>query len=244
MRELSSSELLQSELLRIRGKYAQAETLAGGALERMKALIAHDPENKEWNQTYIRALVLRASARVGAGKAAAAGADLALARPLLDASAYAEGADRFIRRDALDALALRIQLALLGADHGSAAVAANSLQALYKDKATLDSADEIGRYGLSELLLGMVAAQSGKPTDADSHYAAARRALAKPAHSSRFWRILDPWLRLTLLGGDADEATRVRQQLASYGYIPLFPWPAPAGHESNARSPAAAPAKQ
>ena len=223
--EWSSSELLASELLRIRGKYAQAEALADRAVARMQALTLHDPDNKDWSQGYLRALVLRAAARVGAGKLPQASADLALAQPLIDASAHVAGADRFVRRNILDALALRVMLALRSGDHGSVRLAAHSLRLLYNGKATPDSAEEIGRYGLGEVIAGMAAADAGRRSDANVHYAAARRALAPLAHSSSYWRILDPWARLSLLTGDHAEAARVQAQLKGYGYDPLFPWP-------------------
>ncbi|HEV2608144.1 MAG TPA: toll/interleukin-1 receptor domain-containing protein, partial [Xanthomonadaceae bacterium] len=190
--EWSSSELLESELLRICGKYAQAETLADRAVARMQALTLHDPGNKDWSQGYLRALVLRAAARIGAGKLAQANADLALAQPLIDASAHVAGADRLVRRDILDALALRVMLALRSGDHDGTRLAANALQALYNGKTTPDSAEEIGRYGLSEVIAGMAAADAGRSSDANAHYAAARRALAPLANHSTYWRILDP----------------------------------------------------
>ena len=223
--EWSTSELMQSELLRIRGDYAQAETLADNAVARMQGLIAHDTGNKDWSQDYLRALVLRAAARLGAGKLAEADADLALAQPLIDASTHVAGADRLVRRDLLDALSLRVMMALRAGDHDGIRLAANALQSLYDGKAKLDSSEQIGRYGLSEVIAGMAAADAGLPSDANAHYAAARRALAPAVHNSSYWRILDPWVRLSLLTGDATEAMRVQAQLKSYGYVPLFPWP-------------------
>jgi tetratricopeptide (TPR) repeat protein len=223
--EWSTSELMQSELLRVRGQYAQAEALADGAVARMKSLTAHDPDNKDWSQEYLRALVLRATARIGAGKLAAAKDDLALAQPLLDASAHVEGANRFVRRDLLDALSLRVMLALRAGDRDATGIAANALQVLYNGKTAPDASEELGRYGLSEVIAGMVAADAGRPSDAKAHYAAAHRALAPLARNSSYWRILDPWVRLSSLTGDLAETARVQAQLKSYGYVPLFPWP-------------------
>ena len=230
--EWSSAELMESELLRIRGKHAQAEALADNAVMRMQALTLHDPGNKDWSQGYLRALVMRAAARIGAGKLVEATADLALAQPLIDASAHVAAADRSVRRDILDALALRVLLALRAGDHGAAVRAASALQALYDDKSTPDSSEEIGRYGLSEIIAGMVAANAGPSSDANRHYAAARRVLASAARNSSYWRILDPWARVSLLAGDATEAARIERQLAGYGYVPLIPWPdgSHAGH--------------
>ena len=239
--EWSSAELMESELLRVRGKQAQAETLADNAVVRMQALTLHDPGNKDWSQGYLRALVMRAAARIGAGKLAEAKADLALAQPLIDASTHIASADRFVRRDILDALALRIMLALRTGDHSAAGIAASAQQALYSGKAVPDSSEEIGRYGLSEVIAGMAATDAGRPSDASAHYAAARRALAPAVRNSSYWRILDPWVRLSLLTGDLAEAARVQRQLSGYGYVPLFPWPADSAAKpwrSNAADPA------
>lgn len=64
---------------------------------------------------------------------------------------------------------------------------------------------------------------AGRPADAQAHYAAARLALTPLAHHSSYWRVLDPWVRLSLLTGDTDEAARVQKQLADFGYLPLMP---------------------
>jgi tetratricopeptide (TPR) repeat protein len=229
--EWSAAELMQSELLRARGNYAQAEALADGALARMRLLMGFDPDNKQWSRSYLRALVLRAASRIGRGKPAAARDDLALAQPLLDAAAQVAGADRLVRREMLDAFALRGMLALQTGDHYAAGNAAAALLALYQGKPALDSSEEIGRYARSELIAGMAAADAGRPADATGHYGAARRALAPLAPSSSYWRVLDPWVRLSLLTGDVGEAKRVQGQLASYGYVPLFAWPSPATGE-------------
>jgi hypothetical protein len=231
--EWSTSQLMESELLRALGKYAQAETLAAGATARMKLLTAHDPANKDWRQAYLNALITHAAARVGLGKLAAARDDLALAQPLLDASAHVQGEDRYVRRDLIEALSLRIMLALPGNDRELARDAANALQALYKTTAALNSAEEIGRYAMSQIAAGMAAADAGRRADADIHFNAAHEALAPLAHDSRYWRILDPWVRLSLLSGDTAEAKRVEAQLASYGYVALFPWPAAGAAKPN-----------
>jgi len=224
-RQWSDAETLQSGLLLVQGRFAQAETLAGSAAMRMQSLTAHDAENKEWSESYLHALELRAAARFGAGKLASAHDDLALAQPLVDAFTRVEGSNRSARRDILETLVLRVMLALHMGDHAEALLAANALQAMYRGKATPDTPEAIGRYGLSEVLTGMVAAAAGRPADANAHYSVARRVLAPLVRSSRYWRVLDPWVRVALLTGNQGEATRVQAQLASFGYVPLMPWP-------------------
>jgi hypothetical protein len=224
--DLSTSELMQSELLRIRGRYAQAEALADGAGERMKLLVTHDPANKDWSRDYARALVVRAAARIGAGEIDAANADLALAQPLLDAEARLADADRLARRDLLDALALHAHWLLRGSDAVGARADAQRLLELQTNDAHRDTADAIGRYALGEWLSAVAAANGATPVQGDPHLLAAYRALAPLAASSRYWRVLDPWLRIAIARGDLAEAARVRKLLDTSGYVPLFPWPA------------------
>ena len=222
--EWSSAEMMEENLLLMRGDHAQAEALAANSVARMQALTLHDPGNKDWSQGYLRSLVLRAAARIGSGNIPGANADLALAQPLIDASMHVAGSDRSFRRDILDALSLRIMLALRDGDHRGAQSAAEAMQSLYRGKPLSDSAEEVGRYALSEVLAGMVATDAGRESDANTHYAAARRALAPQASRSSYWRILDPWARLSLLTGDPTEAARAQRLLASDGYVPLFGW--------------------
>lgn len=239
--EWSTSQLMQSGLLRVLGRYAQAETLASQAVERMQLLTAHDPTNKDWRQDYLYASIARAQALTGLGKLAVARDQLARAQPILDASEHVEGEDRYVRRDLLDAFSLRIMLALQGNDRGPAHDAANALQALYKKNAALNSAEEIGRYALSQIAAGMAAAAAGRRADADACLSAARAALAPLARDSHYWRILDPWARLSLLSGDAAEAKRVKAQLSGYGYVALFPWPVAGAPNPGAASATAPP---
>lgn len=223
--EWSTSQLMQSRLLRVIGKYAQAETRAGEAVERMKLLTTHDPTNKDWRQDYLYALIMRAQARIGLGKLAAARDELGRAQPILEASAQVESADRYVRRDLIEAFSMRIMLALPGNDRESARDAANALRALYDKNIAMNSAEEVGRYAMSQIAVGMAAGASSR-SDADAYFGAARQALAPLARDSHYWRILDPWVRLSLLTGDVAEAKRVKAQLAGYGYVALFPWPA------------------
>jgi tetratricopeptide (TPR) repeat protein len=237
--EWSTAQLMQSELLRVRGKRAEAHAVANEAVERLKPMTVLDPTNKDWAQDYLYALLIRSAARVGLGRPAEARSDLAMAQPLLDGLAHTETQDRHVRRDLLDASTLRIMLALQLNDRAAARAAADALQALDRGKETTapSSAEDAGRYGLSQVAAGMAAAATGRQSDAETRFAAARRALEPLARTSRYWRVLDPWVRLSLLTGDAAEADRVEAQLSGYGYVPLFPWPAAkvAGSRAGAR---------
>src|SRR5206468_3001215 len=154
-----------------------------------------DPGNKDWSNDYVHALILRAAARLGAGKIAAARADLALAQSFIDAAAGAQAQDRYVRRDALDALILRMRLALQAADRDAVRTVAGSMQALQAKVPKPYSPDEIGRYGTSQVEAGLGALFANNQAEADAHFSAAREILAPAAASSRYWRVLDPWSR-------------------------------------------------
>ena len=223
--QLSIAETMQSERLRILGDFARAEVVAAGAVDRMGRLATRDPANKDWAETYLRAIALRAAARMAGGKLALARDDLALAQPLMDVMAHVEGANRLVLRDMIDVLTLRIMLSLRGGDHASAHAAAKALQTLYRGQLQLDSPEAAGRYALGEVMIGMAAADADRPADATSHFIAARRQLAPLLRGSRYWRVLDPWTRVSLLAGEQTEGARVQAQLAALGYVPLMPWP-------------------
>ncbi|MFC5526022.1 TIR domain-containing protein [Rhodanobacter ginsengisoli] len=233
--QLSIAETMQSERLRILGDYARAEAVASDAVGRMRRLTAGDPANKDWAETHLHALTLRAVARMAGGKPASARDDLALAQPLMDAVAHVKSANRFVRRDIIDVLTLRAMLALQGGDHASTLAAANALQAQSQGQSPLDSPEAVGRHALAEVLIGMAATDAGRPADATAHFSAARRLLTPRVHGSRYWRVLDPWARLSLLAGDPAEGTRVQAQLTGFGYVPSMPWPG-AGPESGLKS--------
>ena len=250
--ELSTSELMQSELLRVQGKHAKAEALAGAAVERMKAQIEHDPGNKDWSQDYVHALILRAAARIGAAKFAGAREDLALAQPLIEASAGTQAQDRYVRRDALDALTLRMRLALQAGDRAAVRSVAVSMQALQARIAKPYAPEEIGRYGASQVEAGIGALFDDNQADADAHFSAARDILTAPAGSSSYWRVLDPWTRLLVLTGDVSKALGPESRLADNGYVPLVAWPVhdeakvarAAGTSIQKQAPAAGVARQ
>lgn len=222
--QLSVSETMQSERQRLLGDDAKAEATATGAIDRMKSLTERDPANKDWAETDLRAIGLRAAVRMGAKKFALARDDLALAQPLMDALVHVEGANRLVRRDMIDVLTMRVALALRTGDHASAHASSDALQALYQGRLDADSPEAVGRYASSEVMTGMAAVYAGQPAAATAHFNAARRALTPLVRSSSYWRVLDPWVRLSLLRGDHAEAARVRAQLAGFGYVPLIPW--------------------
>ncbi len=221
----SIAETMQSERLRILGDYTQAEVVAGAAVDQMRLLTVHDPANQDWAETYLRAIALRAAARLAAGKLQLARDDLALAQPRMDLMVHVERANRLVLRDMIDLLSLRIMLSLQDGDHATALTAARALQTLYQGRLQLDSPEAVGRYALGEVMIGMAATDAGRPGDAAVHFSAARRQLAPFVRGSSYWRVLDPSARLALLAGKQAEGARIQAQLAGFGYVPLMPWP-------------------
>jgi len=129
----------------------------------MQSLTAHDPDNKNWSETYLHALELRAAARLGAGKLALASDNLVLAQPLVDAFTRVASSNREALRDVLETLTLRVALAWRMGDHATALRAAHALQAIYPGQVAPDPPEGIGRNGLSEVVVDMVAADAGRP---------------------------------------------------------------------------------
>lgn len=223
--EWANAELLQSKLLLLMGQYDRCAQLTSHAMDTLKKLVAHDPDNKDWSEAYLRAFVLRADASIGNGKLDAAKADLARSAPLVRSLGKIQGQDSHIKRDIIIARQTAIWLALHENDLVSASKSADALADLYRDAKQPDTPEDSGRYGLSQVLIGEVHAALGKSAQAEEHYAAARRRLKPLVNHTRYWQVLDPWVRLSLLTGDATEADRARALLAGQGYAPIFPWP-------------------
>lgn len=223
--EWANAELLQSKLLLLLGHFARSESLSSHALGTLKQLVTQDPDNKDWGETYLRAFVRRAAARIGDKQLQAAKADLTRAAPLIRSLGKIQQRASSIRRDIILARQASIWLALHDGDLATAHAGADALQALYKDAKEPGTPEDIGRYGLSQVLAGEVYAALGQPALAKARYAAARRMLEPLVARSRYWQVLDPWVRLSLLSNDIPEANRVRALLATLGYVPVFPWP-------------------
>ncbi len=52
----------------------------------------------------------------------------------------------------------------------------------------------------------------------------AKALLSKRASDSRYWRLLDPWMRLNVLLGDKQNEASAQQRLLASGYIPIQQW--------------------
>ncbi|HJU26900.1 MAG TPA: hypothetical protein VJ722_09510, partial [Rhodanobacteraceae bacterium] len=68
------------------------------------------------------------------------------------------------------------------------------------------------------------------PSSTPATWAQAYTLLATRAPGSHYWRLLDPWVRACQLTGDDEGARVALDRLDLFGYVPLQPWPASAGH--------------
>lgn len=221
----STAQSQQVSLQLVLGRYARAQALADATVRRMKALVTHDPANKDWSQAYLHALILRAAARMGSGDPGQARADLALAAPLIRASRKFAARNRLVRRHLQYAGQLELVLALRDGDLVSAREASRRLMSTAQATGTSQLPEDIGRQAWNEILAGRVDQADGRPADASAHYQAALRLLRPRVAASTYWRILDPWVRACTLTGDVEGARRARALLDRAGYVPLWPWP-------------------
>lgn len=220
------AELLLAASLNTTGRFAEAEEVADTAKRRMLALTERDPENADWRLTLMQARVARASALFAQGRQAEATAELDAARPVVLEAMAAGDADRRALREAFAGLSLETALALHRNDLKSAAQAAEKMIALF----SIDRSDdpvEIGRRAIALALAAEVAQRGGVSAQADEHLRAAEALLAPLVETTRYWAVLDPWLRVKLLAGDENAADAVRRRIAEIGYHPIFPWPTP-----------------
>lgn len=223
----SNAELLHAKLLRVLGRFSASESVSASVITRMKRLVSQDPANKNWSENYLHALMQRAIARVGQKRYQDAKSDLASAAPLIASLRKLEKQNHLVRRDMLNARQLAVWLAMRDKNLPATRLASAALLAMYQDAKAPNTPEDIGRYGLSQVLAGQSEAALGQPVQARAQFAAARKALEPLARQSSYWRILDPWLRLSLLSGDTVEADRVSALLKSQEYVPVFPWPHP-----------------
>jgi hypothetical protein len=237
--EWSSAAVMLSERVRVLGDHGRAEALASAAVDRMGSLVAQDTSNRDWRDAYLRALTMRAAAREGAGKMADAKRDLAAAQPLIASLQKDVPDNRIVRRDVIQAQTLSAQVVLQEGDRAAADRVARALQLLLEQEDAAPTGSQSGFLGISQVTLAMADAAAGRSAKAEARFAAAHAALAPRVADSRYWRVLDPWVRLSLLRGDAAEAARVQALLSSMGYVPLFDWPPLAVARESGRARAA-----
>lgn len=188
-----------------------------------------DPDNVPWRIAKAGAQVRRASYALAAGDPALAeklASDAIESVQHLGAASAAhdrQSIPRVLTRGWL----LRARVALARGDARIAEAAATRALAEARNEMAPGGANDASLADQANALLVMgllqQAASSGQPPAA---WAQAHALLAPRAVNSRYWALLDPWLRVCRLTGDDAGARMALERLNASGYVPLQPWPA------------------
>ena len=203
------------------------------ALAAYQTLTAHDPNNVSWRIRMASVQIRRASLAFAATRTDQSAEELSSAMQRLHdpSPSTASRDERYLRRVLSRAWLLRADLALQRGDRQEALQAATRSLSEARYKAPLGSIDDDSLAAQAEAMLVQGTLQRMQsPGTPPTAWTDARALLAARATDSRYWRILDPWLRLCRLTGDAARARIALDRLNASGYVPLHPWP-----ESGAR---------
>lgn len=233
----NAQELLAASL-DTTGQYHECLQALVEAQSAYQTLTQHDPENVPWRVGMASVQIRRASLAFADGHPGQADKLLSAAmQDLQDAgSSAAKQGDLAIHRVLSRGWLLRARIAWQNGDRQATAEAARRALAEARSETTPDAVDDGSLADQADALLQLGRVQQAQaPGVVPPAWVEARKLLAARAHDSRYWRLLDPWLRLCRLTGDADAARTAQQRLHASGYAPLRPWPAVAGQpESNA----------
>lgn len=232
---------LLGEVQLARGRRDPARASFARAHDVMRALVAHDPSNRSWQQSLAHALWWRArlDATTAAADATTAAAE---AERIFAAAVAAEPDDEGFAYRLADVRVLLARLAL-GSD-------APNLARMWTARAraglgrfgsgrveTRKRTDPIRRaYAELGLIDGEIAQRQGDRVGATAAWEQATTELAGLADRSRDWKVLDPWARLLIVQGREPQAHAVLQRLRAIDYAPLTPWPVtatPLAHEAS-----------
>jgi len=223
----------QSEAFRLVGRIAAAKAAIDAAVTALEALVEKDPANRDWQIELAASLVRRAYVELAASDSSAADAASSRAIRILDAiPANVDGrVDRSLSSWANRAWRLRAIVALQGGRHRAASnAAARSLDEATAGAATGVVDDESLADRADALLTVGAVERTRSPNSTPPTWAQAYTLLATRAPGSHYWRLLDPWVRACQLTGDDEGARVALDRLDLFGYVPLQPWPASAGH--------------
>jgi hypothetical protein len=121
---------------------------------------------------------------------------------------------------------LRARIAWHRGDLRPATEAANRSLAEAGEATMKDAVDDSSLADRAEALLVLGTLQQAQsPGTLPKAWIQAHELLATRAPNSHYWRLLDPWLRLCQLTGDAMHARIAFDRLNASGYVPLQPWP-------------------
>ncbi len=223
----NAQELLAASLSTT-GQRDESLRVLAEAVSANLALTKHDPDNIPWRVAMASAQVRSASYALAANQASQAHTLMSTAMQSLKnlGPSIATHSGQTIHVLSNGWL-LRARIAWRHDDLQVAADAANQSLAETRNETAKDAGDDDSLADQADalLVLGMVqqAQARGAPPPA---WAQARALLARRAPDSHYWRLLDPWMRLCQLTGDATHAQIALDRLNASGYVPLEPWPA------------------
>ncbi|MGH8129194.1 MAG: hypothetical protein ACRETC_12725, partial [Gammaproteobacteria bacterium] len=206
------------------------------AIDANRTLTTHDPDNIPWQIAMASAQVRNASYVFAANHSEQAARLLSEPMGRLQNLGPSTPAHN---RQAVHVLSsgwlLRARIAWRHGNLQAASDAASRALSEARNETAKDAVDEDSLADQADALvvLGMLQ-QAQLPGSPPPAWAQAQSLLAARAADSHNWRVLDPWLRLCLLTGDAADARIAIDRLNASGYMPLEPWPTIAGQPTPA----------
>ncbi|HKZ10968.1 MAG TPA: toll/interleukin-1 receptor domain-containing protein [Rhodanobacteraceae bacterium] len=226
--EWASAQELLATSLATTGRNEESRRALAEVSDTYVALTKHDPENVPWRVNLANVQVTRAAYAFAADRPDQAEKLLSVAMAHtreLGISKISQGNPQ-IHRVLSRGWLLRARIAWHGGDVRSAMEAANRSLAEAKNETTKDAVDDSSLADRAQALLALGALQrTQSPGTLPAAWTHAHGLLATRAPNSYYWRLLDPWLRLCQLTGDAKHARIAFDRLNASGYVPLQPWP-------------------
>jgi hypothetical protein len=226
--EWASAQELLAASLATTGRNDEGRRVLAEVSDTYVALTKHDPTNVPWRINLANVQVTRATYAFAADRPDQADALLSAAMTHtmeLAGSKLLQGNPQ-IHRVLSRGWLLRARIARHRGDAQSATEAATRALAEARNETTPDAVDDGSLADQAEALLLLGALQRAQSRDLlPVAWTQAYGLLATRAPNSHYWRLLDPWLRLCRLTGDAKHARIAFDRLNASGYVPLQPWP-------------------
>ena len=226
--EWANAQELLATSLATTGRNEESRRALAEVSDTYVALTKHDPENVPWRVNLANVQVTRAAYAFAADRPDQAEKLLSVAMEHareLGISKISQGNPQ-IHRVLSRGWLLRARIAWRRGDVRSAMEAAHRSLAEAKNETTKDAVDDSSLADRAQALLVLGALQRAQSPDTlPAAWTQAHGLLATRAPNSYYWRLLDPWLRLCQLTGDATHARIAFDRLNASGYVPLQPWP-------------------
>ena len=223
----NAQELLAASMATTGRRDESARVLAEAA-DAYQTLTKHDPDNVQWRINMARGQVRQALNAFEANQPAQAATQVSTAMAALHGlgpSTAVQG-ERQIHRVLSPGWLLRARIARHRGALRTATDAATRSLAEARKETTKDAVDDVSLADRADAMLILGTLQRAQsPDTSPPAWAQAHSLLVARAPDSHYWRLLDPWLRLCRLTGDAAHAQIALDRLNASGYLPLEPWP-------------------